>query len=947
MIIKRLTYIILLFVFSTTSLNSQIYFFGRNKVAYEDFEWQVLKTEHFDIYYYNGFEEMAEIGAKYAEEGFDELKVKFNHIIITRIPLIFYNTHIHFQQTNTLPGFIPEGVGGFFEFMKGRVVIPYLTSLEQFRHVIRHELVHVFMTSKLLNLIKDHRIIGSGYPPLWFVEGLAEYWSYYWDTQAEMIMRDAVLNNIFAPLKDISRIYGSFLMYKEGQSFLEFVANKYGEDKILLLIENFWRFKKFDDVIEFTLGERVEKIDEDWTYYLKQKYFPLYKDKTPHFIDSKKITNEGFNFSPNYYKNGNNEEIYFIANRSGYSSVYKMNYNPDSIDFVKPEVIVKGEKEAVFESFHLLKPSLTISNNNTLAFATKSGSSDAIHLYDIQEEEVIKTYKFSEILTIESPSYSLDGNKIVFHGTDRKGYIDIFILDLTSGTIKRLTNDYYADRDPVFNKEGSKVIFSSDRTSGEFEKKNNLFSVGVQNGEIEYITYSDANLTSPKFTPDFRSLYCLADSDGNKNLWKINFSNDEPASMTQETRFLTSIFEYSFVDSTEIITSSFEKFSFQFYSLDLNSLPDSINTKIVFDFNQIDEAWVPDKIMINPETDKLKYENEYSLDYAISQVSTDPIYGTRGGAVFALSDLLGDDKYYFIFYNSAEYQSEFLKNINVAISKVNTGGRTNYGYGLFHFIGRRYDIRQSNDFFYERNFGGYFSLLFPLSSFQRFEASVTISNSDRELSSDIMPRKALLLSNTISFVHDNSLWSRTGPMDGSRFRLLFGYTSDIRYGNANFYSIIADYRKYLRLDQRITLATRASIYYNHGKDARKYIAGGSWDLRGWPRFKIRSEKLWISSIELRYPLIDQIYLRFPFIGLGFSGLKGAIFLDAGGAWDDKYGERINLGGTEGTIGSMGIGLRFNFLGAITFRYDVGKRIINNFSDLSGHIFYHFFFGWDF
>lgn len=943
-------YILIIFFIVITSVDAQLYFFGRNKVTYEDFEWQVLKTEHFDIYYYDEFEEMAEIGAKYAEEAYDELQVKFNHVMLKKIPLIFYNTHIHFQQTNTLSGFIPEGVGGFFEFLKGRVVIPYLSSLEQFRHVIRHELVHVFMTSKVLNVIRDHRVISNKYPPLWFVEGIAEYWSYHWDTQAEMVLRDAVLNNLFVPLKDIRRIFGSFLMYKEGQNFLEFVSNKYGEDKILQMIENIWRFNKFEEVIEFTLNEKIEKIDADWEYSLKQRYYPLYKDRTPHFVEATKITNEGFNFSPNFYSKDENKEVYFIANRSGYTSVYKMNYDPDSSDFLDPEKIVEGESEAVFEAFHLTKPSMTISKSGVLAFITKAGATDALHLYNTVEEEITKTYKFTEILTIESPSFSKNGDKIVFHGTDRKGYIDIYILDLKSGSLKRITNDFYADRDPIFNYNETKIVFASDRTSGKYQQKMNLFEIEIANGEINYITYSDANLTSPKYSPDFKGLYCLADNDGNKNLWKINYNNNSPIGMTQQTRFLTSIFEYTFVDSMEMITSSFEKFSFQFYSLDLNKIPDSVNKYTEFEFDKIGDEWIPESIIVDPETDKMIYENEYTLDYAISQVTTDPVFGTRGGAVFSLSDLLGDDKYYFILYNSAEFQSNIYQNVNVAISRINTKGRTNYGYGIFHYIGRRYDIAQSDDFFYERNFGGFFSLLYPLSPFRRFEASVALSNSDRELNVDFLPRKALLLSNTISFVHDNTLWSRTGPMDGSRFRLLLGYTSDIRYSNTNFYSIIADYRKYLRIHDRVTLASRASIFYNQGKDARRYIAGGSWDLRGWPRFKIRGQKLWLSSIELRYPLIDQLYLKLPFFGLGFSGIKGAVFVDAGSAWDKKYGETIGtVGNTKyhGTIGSVGVGLRFNFLGPITFRYDVGKRIVNNFQDLSGHIFYHFFFGWDF
>ncbi len=936
---KITIYLFLFCLFYSSNSTAQIYFFGRNKVHYEDFEWKVLKTDHFDIYYYDDFEEMAEIGAIYAEEAYDELKVKFNHIMIKNIPLIFYNTHIHFQQTNTIPNFIPEGVGGFFEFMKGRVVIPYLTSLEQFRHVIRHELVHVFMTSKVLNVVKDHRVINDSYPPLWFVEGIAEYWSYHWDTQAEMIMRDAVLNNVFVPLKDIQRIYGSFLMYKEGQSFLEFVSKTYGEDKILQLLENFWRFKKFEDVIEFTLEERFDKIDDKWQYYLKQKYYPLYKEKTPHFIESKKITNEGFNFSPNYLEIGDKKELYFIANRSGYSSIYKLAYNPDSTDYLAPKLILEGEKESIFESFHLLKPSMTISKNGILAFITKAGATDAIHIYDTEKQEIVNHFSFGDILTIESPSFSNDGELILFHATDRKGFIDIYQLNIKSGEIKRFTNDFYSDRDPIFNEDNSKIVFSSDRTSGIYQQKNNIFEIDVSSGEIIYLTYSDGNLTSPKYSPDYEKLYCLADNDGTKNLWKIEFDNSkEPSGMTQKTRFLTSIFEYTFVDNNEIVTSSFEKFSFQFYSLNLDSIPDSIKKTISFKFENIQVPWQPERIVLSSQTDKLNYENEYSLDYAFSQFSTDPVYGTRGGAIFSLSDLMGDDKYYFVIYNSAEIQSEFLKNINVSISRLNMGGRTNYGYGIFHHTGRRYDIRESDSYFYERSYGGYFSLLFPFSAFQRFEASASIANSDRELSIDLLPRKALLLSNSISFVHDNTIWGNTGPIDGSRLRLLFAYTSDIKYSNSNFYSFIADYRYYLRLHNRLTLATRASLYYNDGKDARRYIAGGAWDLRGWPRFQIRGEKLWLSSMELRYPLVDQLFLKLPFVGIGFGGIKGAVFVDAGSAWDDVYDE---------TIGSVGIGLRFNFLGAITFRYDVGKKIDKNFSSLQNHVFYQFFFGWDF
>ncbi|MDZ7763311.1 MAG: BamA/TamA family outer membrane protein [Melioribacteraceae bacterium] len=144
-----------------------------------------------------------------------------------------------------------------------------------------------------------------------------------------------------------------------------------------------------------------------------------------------------------------------------------------------------------------------------------------------------------------------------------------------------------------------------------------------------------------------------------------------------------------------------------------------------------------------------------------------------------------------------------------------------------------------------------------------------------------------------------------------RYRVLLGYTSDIKYSNTNYFTAVLDYRHYHRLGFRSALALRGSIYYNEGKDATRYIAGGSWDLRGWPRFGLRGEKFWITSAELRYPLIDNITIKFPFLGISFSHLRGALFFDAGSVWDDEYTE---------TLGSIGTGIRFNLFNAIVFRY---------------------------
>lgn len=929
--------ILLFFIVSISTSEGQIYFFGRNKVQWDKFNWKVIETDHFNIYYYDEMQVVASIGAAYAEEVYEELKIKLNHVVTYKIPLIFYNTSLHFQQTNTTPGFIPDGVGGFFEFLKGRVVIPNTGSLSDFKHVIRHELVHVFVTTKILRIQRDHKKNVSSFPPLWFTEGVAEFLSTKVDAQAEMVMRDAVINNNFFSLDRMNLIYGTFLMYKEGQNFLEYIKDEYGEEKVIQFIDNFWMYSDFEDVIAYTIGKPIEEIDKGWLIYLKKKYFPLLQSNFPVELNAKKLTDWGFNFTPRQCSIDSIDYVYFVANRDGYSSIYRFTYDEEG-EALSPELVLRGEKTDEFEAFHPFYSSIDISKNKSLAFVSKSGATDAIYLFNIVEDEIINKIQFDFLVSISSPKFSDDSNQLIFQAVDRKGFSDIFVYNLLTYELLRLTNDYYDDRDPVYSST-SQIIFSSDRTTGEFAGKYNLFSYDFSTKLISPVTYLNANSSSPIISADKRQLYFTSDYDGVKNIWKMNLADNlQSNKIFKVTSFLSSSFYPSLVDSTKILFGGFENFSFNIYSLDIkNSEADTIGID-VSSRNISRNKWIPDQIITPPSQQELKYEKEYTLDYAQSQIVTDPIYGTRGGAILTLSDLLGDDRYDFLIFNSAQAQSEFLKSFNIVMQKINLSTRTNYGYGIFHFSGRRYDVRDADLFYFERSFGGYFGMSYPLSKFQRIEATLTVANSDKEVIEGVIERKALLVSNSLSYVMDNSLWGPSGPVDGIRTKILLGYTGDVKFSNVNYFSVIADYRHYFRLGFLSTIALRTSLYYNEGKEARRYLIGGSWDLRGYPLWSIRGEKAWVGSAELRFPLIDEINLRLPFVNIGFGGIRGALFFDAGGAWDQKYIE---------TLGSVGFGFRINLFGLLVLRYDIGKRIEQNFTKFQPRLFYQFFFGWDF
>jgi hypothetical protein len=128
---------------------AQLITYGKNKVQYTRFDWQVLEGAQVDLYYYAEEKELGVMALETAEDWVLYLEQVFGHRLTRRVPLIVFSSHQHFEQTNVSPYFLPEGVAGLTEHMKGRVVVPFNGSLVDFKRTVRHELVHVFQLSIL------------------------------------------------------------------------------------------------------------------------------------------------------------------------------------------------------------------------------------------------------------------------------------------------------------------------------------------------------------------------------------------------------------------------------------------------------------------------------------------------------------------------------------------------------------------------------------------------------------------------------------------------------------------------------------------------------------------------------------------------------------------------------------------------------------------------------
>ena len=119
-------------------------YFGQNKVHYRSFDFQILRTEHFDIYFYPSERAGIDIAARMAERWRVRLGRLLKHELRGRQPLVLYGSHTDFEQTNVIGGQLGEGTGGVTEPLKRRIVLPLGGPLADTDHVIGHELVHAF-----------------------------------------------------------------------------------------------------------------------------------------------------------------------------------------------------------------------------------------------------------------------------------------------------------------------------------------------------------------------------------------------------------------------------------------------------------------------------------------------------------------------------------------------------------------------------------------------------------------------------------------------------------------------------------------------------------------------------------------------------------------------------------------------------------------------------------
>lgn len=852
------------------AMPSTAQYFGRNKVQYERFDFKVLATEHFDIYYYPEEEAAVKLAALMAERWHARLTRVLAHELRGRQPLILYAAHPHFQQTNII-GEVGEGTGGVTESNRRRVIMPFAGGLAETDHVLGHELVHAFQYDMASQTDLQGRPTGPGLQalPLWFIEGMAEYLSLGpIDSNTAMWVREAASRDAMPTIAKLND--PDFFPYRYGHAFWAYVAGRWGDKVVGDLLRGAGPDGNLEAAIEAILGITDEQLSEEWHAATKKSFAAVYETAQPpgtfgRSLISREQGGGDMNVTPAVSPDG--KRVVFLSERSLFS-----------IDMFVADVatgrigrkLVETTTDPHFDSLQFLASAGDWApDNRRFVFAALRGGQPVLTIVDVDSGDRRGEFEFEDLGEIYNPAWSPDGRQIAFSALTG-GVLDLFVYNLESSQLQRLTNDPFADLDPEWTPDGRELVWVTDRFSSNLETLNfgnyRIAAMAPGSGRPrEFAGFSTGRNSNPEFAAD-GSLYFLATPDGVPNVYRLEnpARGGTPARVTNVVSGVAGITPLTPAlsaasQANTFVFTVFENDDYNLYAGDgakpatVGALATNLRNNAVLPpaNRQADEVvrFLESAAQGLPPRQDFPVE-DYRAKLQLEGIGQPSIgigadrFGTyaAGGISFMFADLLSDHMIGATVQSTSRIQETGAQAVYLnRKSRWNwgvvaehlpyvTGG---YSQGLATVDGQQAVVQQAVRVT-QLNSGASALAQYPFSKVQRaeFSAGVRRIGFDAEVETQFFspitgqlfderteeldrPDSLQLGEASAALVYDSSIFGATSPLVGRRYR--FEYTQ--MGGSLTYGGVLADYRRYFMPLRPFTFAVRGLHYGRYGGDA--------------------------------------------------------------------------------------------------------------------------------
>jgi len=1040
--IRRIAAAALLLIAIPPVLSAQ--YFGRNKVQYGRFDFKIIQTEHFDVYYYEAERAAALDIARMAERSYAKLSKALNHEFNERKPIIPYASHSEFQQTNTSGGEIDESTGGFTDFLRHRNIFPLTGSYDENQHVLQHEMVHQFQFD-IWSRGRSGGVQGivAANAPLWYGEGMAEYYSLGpEDANTAMWLRDAALEGKLPTAEDFYRVFP----YRFGQALIAYIGQRWG-DEAIAQITKLGSGGGIEPALQRVLGLSFPQLVAQWHDAVQKQYLPEIGNRTKGRavaaeLLTRKRSGGGWHLAPALSPDGN--RIAYLSEKDFYFvDLWLADGNTG-----KPiRRLLKSSASGNYETFRFITSSASWApDGQRLAIAAQRGGRDDIVIVDGTRNRQLNDIRLP-IAGANTPTWSPDGTRLVFSGLDG-GLSDLYTVNVDGSDLRRLTNDKEADLHPVWSPDGKTIAFVTDRGPGTDLKSLRWtdFRIALyhlEDGTITYPAGMDVGRNvSPQWSPDGMSIAFVSDRNGVANIFLHELGDGQTYQLTDFYTGVQGITALSPVlswarEADRLAFVYFEQGRYDVYSMNAprslkkqpwtqrtiaqrplatiapsgeaarpaiaritppagpqilgggavyrtprgfrraDSLPSTADSARGV-YEPISVARILDSMPFTPpdtseftfKTYRATLEPEYVTRPTIGYTRDTFGQGLTGSTAIVLGDMLGNHQLGFAASLNGRINETYF-----AAQYVNLSRRLNWAVG----------VSQEPYFFYEgagfvagpgTNETSYVERIrrlvlrnaqvlgaYPFSRFRRLELGASVVNVEDDAKLYTQPFDNItgvptqspfietISGPTVTFVQpsaalvfDNSLYGPVGPMMGRRSRFEVSRT----VGGWAFTTLNFDYRRYDRITSFLTLATRVNYYGRHGRDEGqfRFFAGRPEYIRGYTSGSFAKNecanvadentftgcsrldelvgtRLMLGTAELRVP----IWSILSFLPVGFPLIEGALFYDAGVAWEGGMDVKLNREAGDNSalvrtpLTSLGASFRANILNFLILRAD--------------------------
>ena len=839
-------------------------YFGRNKVQYEKFDWRIMRSSHFDNYFYPAESLVVHDAGRMAERWYARHSDSFRHTF-DRKSLVFYADHPDFQQTNVIGEELSEGTGGVTEGLRTRVIMPFTGVYADNDHVLGHELVHVFQYS--VAEAGPGGLARLGALPLWLIEGMSEYFSLGRDDPlTAMWLRDAAERDRLPTIKQLNTD-PRFFPYRYGQALWAYVGGRWGDRAVVDVYRTSLRIG-FEEGIRRVLGLSTDSLSKDWIAATRRAYVPVLEGRTRPNGAGTPVLQTGrktgdMALAPTVSPDG--QLLAFYARRSLFEIELFV------ADATTGRVIKKlagPTSDSHFDAISFINTSGAWSpDSRKFAFVAQAEGNHEIAILDVNSSNVERRVRVPGVGSVTHIAWSPNGQTIAFSGM-AGGISDLYLLDLAAGTVRQLTNDRNADLQPAWSPDGKTIAFATDRgATTDFTKMVfsplQLATIDVTTGQVSVFSpFTQGKHINPQYSPDGKSLFFISDQDGFSDIYRLEIAS---GAVSRVTRLSTGVSGITAISpaltvapaSGRMLFSVFQDQGYAVYALDSTRTHGEplVAGVAIANAGVLPPGDTPGRATVtnylrDPMTGLATgedftiapYHSSFSLD-AVGQptigVSAGGPFGTgvAGGVSFLFGDQLSDRQIALGVQANGTVQ-----DIGAQLIYQNLKHRWNYGASVQHvpYLTGYLSYTPAGGGFFQQNLylqrifidEAGFSTAYPFSSTRRVELNVSATRLgfSTQIQQAIIDQNGFVYDQrlidttsrapiyygqaSLALVHDASYSAFTGPIQGSRYR--FEVTPTV--GTLNFTTALADYRNYLFL-RPITFAFRGLHYGRYGSSA--------------------------------------------------------------------------------------------------------------------------------